>query len=153
MVRRPTSFRATNHFHSKDLHNPRVRCVVHLFESAVSEPDLIALSTYLKIGPSSHLIHIMRLSSYPRIRLSHVILLIPSLAIAISLDCSDARDDGVSFNFLALKGPHSLYSIKQHPNKIINTTFTINICQPLRKQKDVSKEQDCPNGSRGRSIS
>ena len=95
----------------------------------------------------------MRLSPYPRTRLSYLILLVPSLAIAISVDCSDARDDGVSFNFRTLEGPHSLYSIKQHPNGIINTTFTIDICRRLDKKKGVPKEADCPNGSNGKPIS
>ena len=95
----------------------------------------------------------MRLSPYPRTRLSPVILLVPSLATAISLDCSAARDDGVSFNFKTLEGPHALYRIKEHPNGIINTTFTIDICRPLQKQKGVPKEEDCPNNSRGRPAS
>ena len=99
------------------------------------------------------LIQIMRLSPHPRTRLSSVILLVPSLATAISLDCSDARDDGVSFNFKTLEGPHSLYRIKEQPNGYIKTTFTIDICRPLQKQKGVPKEEDCPNNSRGRPTS
>lgn len=98
-------------------------------------------------------VHIMRLSPHPYIRLSSVILLVPSLATAISLDCSDVRDDGVSFNFRTLEGPHSLYRIEKQPNGIKTTTFTIDICRPLEKQKGVPKEEDCPNYSRGRLIS
>ena len=95
----------------------------------------------------------MRISPESRTKLSPVvILLVPSLVTAISLDCSDVRDDGVSFNFKALEGPHSLYRIKEHPNGIINTTFTIDICRFLQKQKGVPKEEDCPNNSRGRPI-
>ena len=94
----------------------------------------------------------MRLATYSRTRLSSVILLISSLPTAISLDCSDARDGGVSFNFKPLGGPHSLYRVKENPNGIINTTFTIDICQRLVKQKGVPKEEDCPNNSRGRPI-
>ena len=94
----------------------------------------------------------MRLSNYSPTRLTSVVILIPSLATAISIVCSDVRDDGVSFNFMPLDGPHSLYRIKEHPNGIINTTFTIDICRPLEKQKGVPKEEDCPGGSRGRPI-
>ncbi|CAD6592130.1 MAG: hypothetical protein ASARMPRED_006042 [Alectoria sarmentosa] len=90
----------------------------------------------------------MRLSPYSHIRLSSVILLVPSLVTAISLDCSDARDDGVSFNFKTLEGPHSLSRIKEQPNGIRNTTFTIDICRPLEKLKGVPKDEDCPGGSR-----
>ena len=105
-----------------------------------------------RFGSWKPLIYIMRLSPYPRTRLSSVFFLIPSLAIAISLDCSDARDDGVSFNFKPLDGPHSFYRIKEHPNGIINTTFTIDICRPLERQKGVPKGEDCPGHTRGRPI-
>ena len=94
----------------------------------------------------------MRLFSYFHAQLSSVILLIPSLAIAINLDCSDVRDDGVSFNFKALTGPHALYKIKPQSNGIKNTTFTIDICQPLKKQKNVPEGEECPSGTRGRPI-
>lgn len=92
----------------------------------------------------------MRLSPYLHAQLSSVILLISSLSTAISLTCSDARVDGVSFDFEALGGPHSLYKIKEHPNGVIKTTFTIDICRFLEKQKGVAKEEDCPNNTRGR---
>ena len=95
----------------------------------------------------------MRLSPYPHLRLSSVVVLTTSLPTAISLTCSDVRADGVSFDFGALGGPHSLYKIKEHPNGVINTTFTIDICQPLAKQKGVAKEEDCPNNTRGRPMS
>ena len=94
----------------------------------------------------------MRLSTYSSTPLSSVILLIPSLAIAISLDCTDVRVDGVSFNFKPLGGPHSLYRIKEQHNGIINTTFTLDICQALGKQKGVPEGEECPNGSNGRLV-
>ena len=95
----------------------------------------------------------MRLSTYSSPRLSSVILLIPSLAIAISLDCKDVRVDGVSFNFKPLGGPHSLYRIKEQSNGFKNTTFTLDICQALGKQKGVPEGEECPNGSNGRLVS
>ena len=94
----------------------------------------------------------MRPSTYSSTRLSSVILLIPSLAIALSLNCKDVRADGVSFNFKPLGGPHSLYRIKEHSNGIINTTFTLDICQALGKQKGVPEGEECPNGSHGRLL-
>ena len=94
----------------------------------------------------------MRLFTYFSTRLSSVILLIPSLAIAISLNCKDVRVDGVSFNFKPLGGPHSLYRIKEHSTGIINTTFTLDICQALGKQKGVPEGEECPNGSNGRLV-
>ena len=60
----------------------------------------------------------------------------------------------MSFNFKPLGGPHSLYRIKERPPiGIINTTFTIDICQPLEKKKGIPKEEDCPNASRGKPMS
>ena len=101
---------------------------------------------------SSHLdlTCIMRLPSHPPTTLSCLFLLLPSLATAISLDCSDIRVDRTPFDLKPLDGPHNIYKVKEHPNSITNTTFTINICRPLTKNKDVPKDEDCPNGSRGK---
>ena len=103
---------------------------------------------------SSHLdlACIMRLPSHPPTTLSYLflLLLLPSLATAISLDCSDIRVDRTPFNLEPLDGPHNIYKVKEHPNSITNTTFTINICRPLKKNKGVPKDEDCPNGSRGK---
>ncbi|KAK3168705.1 hypothetical protein OEA41_005153 [Lepraria neglecta] len=90
----------------------------------------------------------MRLPSHPPTTLSCLFLLLPSLATAISLDCSDIRVDRTPFNLKPLDGPHNIYKVKEHPNSITNTTFTINICRPLEKNKGVPKDEDCPNGSR-----
>ena len=101
---------------------------------------------------SSHLdlTCIMRLPSHSPTTLSCLFLLLPSLATAISLDCSDIRVDRTPFNLKPLDGPHNIYKVKEHPNSITNTTFTINICRPLEKTKGVPKDEDCPNGSRGK---
>lgn len=78
-----------------------------------------------------------------------LILLLPILAIAVSLDCSDIRDDKTSWNLEELGGPHSLYTVNEHASKIRNTTFTFDICKPLVKTKGIPKDEDCPNHTWG----
>ncbi|KAL9586060.1 MAG: hypothetical protein Q9212_001150 [Teloschistes hypoglaucus] len=79
-----------------------------------------------------------------------LLLLLPSLASAFSLDCSAIRDDKQSFDISALGHPISVMTSEDHsPNPTMtNTTFTIDICKPLKKAKGIPKEEDCPNGSR-----
>jgi len=92
----------------------------------------------------------MRLPPSPPITLSSLFLLLPSFVAAISLDCGDIRIDRKSFDLSALDGPHSLYKVNEHPNNIKNTTFTLDLCRPLKKTKGVPKDEDCPNNSRGK---
>ena len=91
----------------------------------------------------------MRLPLHPPTTLSSLILLLPSLTAAITLDCSAIRIKGKSFNLQALGGPHELHTIKEHPPTITDTSIKLDICQALKKPKGVDKKEDCPNGSRG----
>ena len=91
-------------------------------------------------------------SSTDSYTLSSLIVLFPSLATAISLDCSDIRVDYTPFNLKALGGPHELHRIKEHPRTITDTTITLDICQPLKKSPGIPKDEDCPNGSRGKHL-
>ncbi|KAL9100830.1 MAG: hypothetical protein Q9163_003841 [Psora crenata] len=77
-----------------------------------------------------------------------ILLLIPSFTIAYTLDCSDIRLDRKYFNLEPLDDPHSLYRVSEEDGTLTNTTFTINVCRPLKKTKGVPKEEDCPNNSR-----
>lgn len=92
----------------------------------------------------------MRFSSNDVTTLSLLSLLLPSIVAAISIDCGNIRVEQKSFNIEQLEGPHSLYKVLEHPNNIKNTTFTFDICRPLKKTKGVPKDEDCPNGSRGK---
>ncbi|KAI4257942.1 MAG: hypothetical protein LQ352_001448 [Teloschistes flavicans] len=79
---------------------------------------------------------------------SVLLLLLPSLAS--TFDCSNIRDDKQSFDISALDNPISVMTSEDrfpHPS-MTNTTFTIDICKPLKKAKGIPKEEDCPNGSR-----
>ena len=70
------------------------------------------------------------------------------LAGAISFDCGNVLMDGYKFDLSPLDGPHSVWTIDEHEPTYSNTTFTLDLCQPLKK----SNGEDCPNGSRGTSL-
>lgn len=94
----------------------------------------------------------MRLPPPPPTTLSSLLVLLPYLATAITLDCLDIRVDKKSFNLQALGGPHELHTIKEHPPTITDTTIKLDICQALKKPKGVDKKEDCPYGSRGKLL-
>ena len=79
------------------------------------------------------------------------VFLLPYLAAAsIGFDCSTLIRDGVEFNLKALEGPRSVvHNIDHDGISSTNTTYTIDICRHLGKAKNVPKERQCPNGSRG----
>ncbi|KAI4286943.1 MAG: hypothetical protein L6R35_003803 [Caloplaca aegaea] len=92
----------------------------------------------------------MRLRKSTAILRRYGLLLFPTLAYAMNLDCSDIRDNKQSFDVSALGSPISVMTSEDHDPSptMTNTTFTIDICKPLRKAKGIPKEEDCPNGSR-----
>lgn len=117
----------------------------------VWEPPASAFALFSPLElPILYLVIVMRLLPHPPTTLSSLILLLPSLATAITLDCSDIRVDKKSFNLQALGGPHELHTIKERPPTITDTTIKLDICQALKKPKGVDKKEDCPNGSRGK---
>lgn len=93
----------------------------------------------------------------PRRRSDHASdLIIISLAFAwlscpssaSTYDCHHIRVDGQSFDLSPLSGAYSIHHLDPHPPSIINTTYTLDICKPLRKTKGVPKSHDCPNLTR-----
>ena len=92
----------------------------------------------------------MRLTSHHPTTFSSLVLLLPSLVASISIDCSDIRRDKTSWNFKDLDDERSLSVLNEHETKIINTTFTFNICRPLGKTRGVPKDEDCPNHTNGK---
>lgn len=71
----------------------------------------------------------------------------PSETLAM-LDCNKIKADGYMFNFGELKGPHSVVtsSYESGSGTYHNTTYTVDICNPLKKS---DKGKECPNGTRG----
>lgn len=77
-----------------------------------------------------------------------LLLLLPAYASALSLDCKQIRDDGHTFNLEKLGGPKTVHRVQWEPPSIENTTFTIDVCNPLKKDKNAKKGEDCPGGTR-----
>lgn len=80
-----------------------------------------------------------------------IALLFPCLTLGLTLDCKDARDDGVSWDLGELGGPISVMTSEDllPGTTMKNTTFSVDICKPLQKAKGIPKQEDCPNGTRG----
>lgn len=68
---------------------------------------------------------------------------------AAMLRCEHIQVDGQKFNFKDLGGPHSVVTWQDHlpPYDFVNTTYTIDLCAPLKKDGPAS--ESCPNGARG----
>lgn len=79
--------------------------------------------------------------------------LLYSLVSALNLECERIQVDKKKFDLSKLGGPHSILvqDTQRHPS-LSNTTWTLDICQNLRKPKDTPetpKEDQCPNYTRG----
>ncbi|KAI1311726.1 autophagy-related protein 27 [Xylaria venustula] len=75
-------------------------------------------------------------------------LLLAPLPAAAMLRCDSVVADGRSFNLKALGGPHSVVTSVVDGTRMHNTTYTVDICAPLKKKGDAKKLDQCPNGSR-----
>ncbi|KAG8528852.1 uncharacterized protein KY384_006541 [Bacidia gigantensis] len=89
----------------------------------------------------------MRSFHHPSSTIPTLLLLLPCLTTAISIDCKNILVDKFKYDFSPLDGPHSVSTVKENGPRIRNTTFTINPCRRLQKTKGVPKEEDCQNGS------
>ncbi|KAI5458143.1 autophagy-related protein 27 [Mariannaea sp. PMI_226] len=78
------------------------------------------------------------------------LLVIPAPGLASLLTCENIRVDGHSFDLSKLKGPHSVVTTRYEPNppEHFNTTYTLDLCGPLKKSGKAKKGQECPNGTR-----
>ncbi|KAF3811885.1 Autophagy-related protein 27 [Colletotrichum gloeosporioides] len=86
---------------------------------------------------------------YPRPQAALLLAcLFSSPALAATIDCEHIRVDDVSFNLKALGGPHSVVTSRWHPPTFTNTSYTVDICKPLKRKGDVKKDEQCPNGTR-----
>ncbi|KAI1374766.1 autophagy-related protein 27 [Hypoxylon crocopeplum] len=75
-------------------------------------------------------------------------LFLAPLPTAAMFRCNDIVADKQRFDLSALGGPHSVVMTHMVGEKSHNTTYTVDICRPLKKQGDAKKEEQCPNGSR-----
>ena len=73
-------------------------------------------------------------------------------ASAAVLSCGDISADGQSFNLEKLGGPHSVVTTLREPPSHSNTTYTLDICGPLKPKGEVPAGERCPDGTRGVSF-
>lgn len=66
------------------------------------------------------------------------------------LRCDNIFVDGRSFDLSQLGGPHSVVTSRYEslPSAYQNTTYTLDICKPLKKSGKVDAKEECPNGTR-----
>ncbi|KAK5128779.1 hypothetical protein LTR85_000112 [Meristemomyces frigidus] len=76
------------------------------------------------------------------------LLLLPASISAVTLDCKHIRVDKQSFDLSALGGPKTVHQLQYLQPSISNTTFTIDICQSLKRTKGVPKSDECASGTR-----
>lgn len=79
----------------------------------------------------------------------YLLFLLPSLAFGINLDCKHVRVETTDFDLSELGGPRSVLHSVDQGLSFKNTTFTIDICKGLQRKKDVPREHQCPDGTRG----
>lgn len=93
----------------------------------------------------------MKFSTIPYADAALVIsLLLAPLPVATMFNCDQVVSDGQQFNLKALGGPHSVVTSKVIGDRIHNTTYTVDICAPLKKKGSTKKSDQCPNGTRGK---
>ena len=82
------------------------------------------------------------------------LLFLPSLTYVMSFDCSSIRADKQSFDISPLGNPISVMTSEDHSPSptMTNTTFTMDICKPLKKAQGIPIEEDCTNGSMSMSM-
>jgi autophagy-related protein 27 len=90
----------------------------------------------------------MRASALPLLATSSALL--PLLSLAISFDCSHIRAHGKKFNFEKIGGPHTVSKVEEFPPSIHNTTWAVDLCGTLKKDKNLPAGDQCPGGSYGR---
>jgi hypothetical protein len=74
--------------------------------------------------------------------------LLASLASALTPGCEHIRIGGKKFDLHKIGGPHSISTHDEsHPPAMHNTTWTVDICQPLRKDKKLPSADQCPSGT------
>jgi autophagy-related protein 27 len=77
-----------------------------------------------------------------------LLLLLSTSASAVTFDCSHIRTEGQSFDLSALGGPKTVHWQQSEPPSISNTTFTVDICNPIRKDSKIDKNEQCMTGTR-----
>lgn len=91
-------------------------------------------------------------SSFEAATLASLLLLGPSLSSAAEtakLACDKFEVEGHTYNLQPLAGPHAVVTHEFTQPTYHNTTYTLDLCGPLRRKGDVPAEERCPDGTRG----
>ena len=81
----------------------------------------------------------------------YALLPLSHLAAAVSIDCDHIRVDGKKFDLSKLAGRHSIsVHATSRPPAEYNTTWTVNLCAPLKKLDGIRDQDQCPAGTRGK---
>ncbi len=80
--------------------------------------------------------------------MSMVLSMLSTSITAVTFDCGHIRVDKQSFNLAPLSGDFSISHLVSHPPKTWNRTVTLNICKPLRPDKDIPSNMRCPRSTR-----
>ncbi|KAH0523202.1 hypothetical protein TsFJ059_008245 [Trichoderma semiorbis] len=78
------------------------------------------------------------------------LLLAAPVHAATMLSCNKILVDGHNFDLSPLGGPHSVVTsrFESSTGAHSNTTYTVDICQPLKKSGKAKSKEECPNGTR-----
>lgn len=79
----------------------------------------------------------------------HITTLLASLrsVSSVAFDCNHVVDDRVKWDLSALAGPKTVHWVREEPPSIKNTTFTIDLCAPLKRTKGVPLDEQCESGT------
>ncbi|EXJ66261.1 uncharacterized protein A1O5_10413 [Cladophialophora psammophila CBS 110553] len=78
-----------------------------------------------------------------------LLLSLSHLAASVSIDCHHIRVDGKKFDLSKLAGRHSVnVHDASRPPAEYNTTWTIDLCAPLKKLEGIRDQDQCPGGTR-----
>jgi hypothetical protein len=72
-------------------------------------------------------------------------------ADATELDCAKVEVGDHTYDFSPLTGPHSVVTSKHHAPSFTNTTWTLDLCGPLKRAGEVDEGMGCADGTRGTS--
>lgn len=67
---------------------------------------------------------------------------------AAQFKCAEIKADRHTFDLSKLAGPHSVQHNVEQPPSSLNTTYTIDMCQPLVPEGD-NKDERCPGETQG----
>ncbi|KAI0154417.1 autophagy-related protein 27 [Xylariaceae sp. FL1272] len=94
----------------------------------------------------------MKFSTIPNASTALLLSLLLGPANAM-LHCDSIVTDKQRYDLSKLGGPHSVVMSEiVDSNETLNTTYTVDICQALKKKGNLPKDEQCPNGARACAV-